>query len=96
MGLCRFCPLSYVGPCSGVERACGNDEPRFAFRTPTISYAADITSRANGVLLPLCSSAAATCDYDLNVYNYTNLAVHLVIDVTGYLATPGPSSEKRC
>jgi hypothetical protein len=37
------------------------------------------------VLVPLCDPAAATCDYDLNVYNFTNLAVHLVLDVTGYL-----------
>jgi hypothetical protein len=56
----------------------------------TVNYPADITALANGVLVPLCDPAAATCDYDLNVYNYTNLAVHLVIDVTGYLAAPAP------
>jgi hypothetical protein len=52
----------------------------------TVNYPADTTALANGVLVPLCDPAAATCDYDLNVYNYTNLAVHLVLDVTGYLA----------
>ncbi len=55
----------------------------------TVNYPADITALANGVLVPLCDPAAATCDYDLNVYNYTNLAVHLVIDVTGYLGRAG-------
>ena len=51
----------------------------------TINYLSDATAVANGVLVPLCDPAAATCDYDLNVYNFTNLAVHLVLDVTGYL-----------
>ncbi len=55
-----------------------------------INYSADITAVANGVLVPLCDPAAATCDYDLDVYNHTSLAVHLVIDVTGYLAVPAP------
>jgi hypothetical protein len=54
----------------------------------TINFKADTTAIANGVLVPLCDPALATCAYDLNVYNYTNLAVHLVIDVTGYLAVP--------
>ena len=57
-------------------------------RASTINYTADTTAVANGVLVPLCDPAGATCDYDLNVYNYTALAVHLVIDVTGYLAVP--------
>ena len=52
----------------------------------TINYMSDATAVANGVLVPLCDPAAATCDYDLNVYTNTNLAVHLVLDVTGYLA----------
>ncbi len=56
----------------------------------TVNYPADITALANGVLVPLCDPAAATCDYDLDVYNHTGLAVHLVIDVTGYLAAPAP------
>ncbi len=56
----------------------------------TVNYPADITALANGVLVPLCDPAAATCDYDLNVYNYTSLAAHLVIDVTGYLAASAP------
>ena len=55
-------------------------------RASTINYTADTTAIANGVLLPLCAPAGVTCDYDLNVYNYTSLAVHLVVDVTGYLA----------
>ena len=54
----------------------------------TINYKADTTAIANGVLLALCVPGLATCDYDLSVYNFTNLAVHLVIDVTGYLAVP--------
>jgi hypothetical protein len=57
----------------------------------TINFEADTTAIANGVLVPLCDPALATCAYDLNVYNYTNLAVHLVIDVTGYLAVPAPA-----
>jgi hypothetical protein len=65
----------------------GEDRPNIS----TINYTADITSRANGVLLPLCNSAAATCDYDLNIYNHIGLAVHLVIDVAGYLAVPAPA-----
>ncbi len=51
----------------------------------TVNYPADMTALANGVLVPLCDPAAATCDYDLDVYNHTGLAVHLVLDVTGYL-----------
>ena len=51
----------------------------------TINYMSDATAVANGVLMPLCDPAATTCDYDLNVYNFTSLAVHLVLDVTGYL-----------
>jgi len=51
----------------------------------TVNFPADTYALANGVLVPLCDPAAATCDYDLNVYNHTGLAVHLVLDVTGYL-----------
>ena len=54
----------------------------------TINYKADTTAIANGVLVALCDPAGGTCSYDLSVYNFTNLAVHLVIDVTGYLAVP--------
>jgi hypothetical protein len=57
----------------------------------TINFEADTTAIANGVLVPLCDPALATCAYDLNVYNYTNLAVHLVIDVSGYLVVPAPA-----
>ncbi len=57
----------------------------------TVNYPVDITALANGVLVPLCDPALATCAYDLNVYNNTTLAVHLVIDVTGYLAVPAPA-----
>ena len=52
----------------------------------TINYKADTTAIANGVLVALCDPAGGTCSYDLSVYNFTNLAVHLVLDVTGYLA----------
>jgi hypothetical protein len=62
----------------------GEDRPTAS----TISYTADTTGKANGVLVPLCNSAAATCDYDLNIYNHIGLAAHLVIDVTGYVAVP--------
>jgi hypothetical protein len=59
----------------------------------TINYQSDATAVGNGLLRPLCDPAPATCNYDLNVYNYTNLAMHLVVDVTGYLteknASPG-------
>jgi hypothetical protein len=55
-----------------------------------VNYLSGVTALANGMLVPLCDPAAATCDYDLNVYNHTGLAVHLVIDVTGYLAASAP------
>jgi hypothetical protein len=51
----------------------------------TINYKSDTTAVANGVLVPLCDPAAADCDHDLNVYNCTSLAVHLAVDVAGYL-----------
>jgi len=59
----------------------GEDPPTAS----TINYKADTLSIANGVLVPLCEPTGGACDFDLNVYNFTSLAVHLVIDVTGYL-----------
>ena len=39
----------------------------------TINDQSDAAAVANGLLMPLGDPAAATCNYDLNVYNYTNL-----------------------
>ncbi len=52
----------------------------------TINYEPGTFALANGVMVPICDPALATCDYDLNVYN--TMAVHFIVDITGYLAEP--------
>jgi hypothetical protein len=54
----------------------------------TINFQSNTIAIANGVLVPICDPAMATCDYDLSVNNAPRLDVHLIIDVTGYLAVP--------
>ena len=53
----------------------------------TINFQPGRVATANGVLLPLCG--AADCPYDLTVTNGPGASVHLVLDVTGYLAAGG-------
>ena len=55
----------------------------------TINFQPDTIALANGVMVPLCDPAVSTCTYDLTVANGPGLAVHMVIDVTGYLAEEG-------
>jgi len=55
----------------------------------TINFQPDTKALANGVMVPICDPAVSTCTYDLTVANGPGLAVHMVIDVTGYLAEEG-------
>ena len=54
----------------------------------TLNFQAGRIATANGVLAPLCDPAEGGCAYDLTLTNGPGASVHLVIDVSGYLATP--------
>jgi hypothetical protein len=47
---------------------------------------------ANGVALPLCNSALETCTFDLFA-RANGGSIHLIVDVLGWYAPPGGSSE---
>jgi hypothetical protein len=49
----------------------------------TLNFATGQTV-ANGVLVPVCTPAGGSCDFDLNITMGPSSA-HIVIDVTGYL-----------
>ncbi|MES1211615.1 MAG: hypothetical protein ABUL63_04710, partial [Acidobacteriota bacterium] len=53
----------------------------------TINYAGGETALANGAIVPLSTNAS-----DLSVYTFTVTpsTTHMILDVTGYFATPAP------
>ncbi len=53
----------------------------------TINYAGGETALANGAIVPLSTNVS-----DLSVYTFTvsPATTHLILDVTGYFATPAP------
>jgi len=55
----------------------------------TLNFQAGRIATASGVLAPLCDPAGGSgCAYDLTLTNGPGASVHLLIDVSGYLAVP--------